>query len=227
MRAIGIIQAGVIQRRLAEQGAVAERTTESMLFGNATGQGTTEAGTAVTQGGIAEAVVSHNLTDYGDYYSFPLPVPGIEGQYSERRDESGVVHGIVQVQPPITMPDIPEEATLTEIQAALDRYEAERAENIEYVWDSMRPEQVNLHRGSTSVELSQLTLSQLMESARLLRRVAVTTALITNNHAMLAQLLPPEQDIRRPRAPRSVVRALEEQQGREAPTHQTDDQTGQ
>jgi hypothetical protein len=216
MMAIGIMQAGAIQRRLAESSLVADRTSDSVLFGNATGQGTTDAGHAITTGGIAEAAVGHNVDDYGDYYSFPLPVPGITGQYSERRDESGAIHGVVQVQPPIAMPDFPEDESFSpaEIRAALDRYQAELADNVEYVWDSMDPERVRLHRGTSSVELSELSLGQLLGSARLLRRVAITTALISNNHAILSQLLPPEQEVPRGRAPLSVAKALQEEHGR-------------
>ena len=215
MMAIGIVMSLNIKERLAALGVQAERTTESIFFGDATGQGTTAAGIATTRGGIAEAVVEHNTTEYGDYYSFPLPIKGMVGEHTERAEADGRVHSVVQVQPPVLIDDLSDDASLEEIYAALLRTEQETADNVEYTWDSTEPDKVLLHRGESSIELSGLDLQSLMKAARLLRRVAITTAAVSNNQAVLEALLPPEHEVKRGHVPRRIARALRLQEALE------------
>jgi hypothetical protein len=209
MMAIGVVMSLATRQRLASQGGAAAHTTQTMLYGNASGQGASQAGKAVTMGGVAESVAEHNLTDYGDYYASPLPAQGAVGQYVERRAEDGRVHGTVQLQPPVLVPDIPNDATLAEIQASLLRAQERlaAAENTEYIWDSTEPYKVLLHRGPSSVELNQLSPEELRESARLLRRVAITTAMVHNNQAVLEALLPPEHEVSRKQVSNAIATA--------------------
>ncbi len=209
MMAIGIVMSLHTKQRLAEQGAAAH-VSDAVLFGDASGQGTTLAGQVTTTGGVVvDRVLEHKVDDYGDYYSFPLPVSGLVGQYTERKDESGNVHGVVQIQPPMRVPDLPADATFTEIAAALERAQAQDQQNAEYMWDSTEPDVVRINRGPDRTELIRLTPEELLDAVRLLRHVAIMTAAVTNHQTVLERLLPPEHEVSRAVAPRAVARALQ------------------
>jgi hypothetical protein len=211
MMAIGIMQANAIKRQLREEGEAAP-TTESAYFYQ-----TEEVKTE------AEPIAKHDLSEYGDYYAVPLPVPGLTGQYTDRKDEHGKAHAIVQIQPIIAMPDLPEDASFIEINAALNRYKQQLVDRGEYVWDSAIPQEVRLHHGTESHTLDELSVGDLMSSARFLRRVAITTALIQGEHEMLERLLPPEHEVKGVTVPLGIARAAAEQRQNQAETVDTDE----